>query len=48
MDGSEAVIDVGGGVTNVLVHVNGEPRFVRILLVGGDDATQALAEQLSG
>lgn len=47
MDGSEAVIDVGGGVTNVLVHVNGEPRFVRILLVGGDDATQALAEQLS-
>lgn len=46
MEGSEAVIDVGGGVTNVIVHVNGEPRFVRILLVGGDDATTALAESL--
>ena len=46
MEGSEAIIDVGGGVTNVVVHVNGEPRFVRILLVGGDDATSALAESL--
>ncbi len=45
-EGSEAIVDVGGGVTNVVVHVNGEPRFVRILLVGGDDATGALADQL--
>jgi type IV pilus assembly protein PilM len=44
--GSEAVIDVGGGVTNIIVHHNGEPRFVRILLVGGDDATSTLSEQL--
>jgi type IV pilus assembly protein PilM len=42
--GAEAVIDVGAGVTNIIVHHNGEPRFVRILLVGGDDATSALAE----
>ena len=42
--GSEAVVDVGGGTTNILIHHNGEPRFVRILLVGGDDATAALAE----
>ena len=47
MDGSEAIIDVGGGITNVVVHVNGEPRFVRILLVGGDDATSALSDALS-
>lgn len=44
--GSEAIVDVGAGVTNILVHHNGEARFVRILLVGGDDATTALAESL--
>lgn len=44
--GSEAVIDVGAATTNILIHHNGEPRFVRILLVGGDDATKALSEEL--
>jgi type IV pilus assembly protein PilM len=44
--GTEAVVDVGAGVTNILVHDNGEPRFVRILLTGGDHATSALAEEL--
>lgn len=44
--GSEAVIDVGAATTNILIHHNGEPRFVRILLVGGNDATSALAEEL--
>lgn len=44
--GSEAVVDVGAATTNILIHHNGEPRFVRILLVGGDDATRALAEEL--
>lgn len=43
--GSEAVVDVGAATTNILIHHNGEPRFVRILLVGGDDATKALAEE---
>lgn len=42
--GAEAVIDVGAGVTSIIVHHNGEPRFVRMLLIGGDDATEALAE----
>jgi type IV pilus assembly protein PilM len=46
MAGSEAVVDVGAGVTNIVVHHNGEPRFVRILLIGGDDATSALADEL--
>ena len=46
IEGSEAIVDVGGGITNVVVHVNGEPRFVRILLVGGDDITSALAESM--
>ncbi|MDP9068815.1 MAG: type IV pilus assembly protein PilM [Actinomycetota bacterium] len=44
--GSEAVIDVGAATTNILIHHNGEPRFVRILLVGGDDATSALSQEL--
>ena len=44
--GAEAVIDVGAGVTNIIVHHNGEARFVRILLVGGDDPTLSLAESL--
>ena len=44
--GAEAVVDVGAGVTNIIVHHNGEARFVRILLVGGDDPTAALAEEL--
>jgi type IV pilus assembly protein PilM len=46
LNGAEAVIDVGAGVTNIVVHHNGEPRFVRILLIGGDDATNALADEM--
>ena len=44
--GAEAVVDVGASVTNIVVHAGGEPRFVRILLVGGEDVTQALATDL--
>lgn len=44
--GAEAVVDVGAGVTNIVVHHNGEPRFVRILLIGGDEATDGLAGDL--
>ena len=44
--GAEAVVDVGAGVTNIVVHAGGEPRFVRILLVGGEDITQSLASEL--
>ncbi|MGH2786883.1 MAG: type IV pilus assembly protein PilM [Actinomycetota bacterium] len=44
--GAEAVVDVGAGITNIVIHHNGEARFVRILQVGGDDATGALAEEL--
>lgn len=44
--GAEAVVDVGAGVTNIVIHVGGEPRFVRILLLGGDDVTRALSDEL--
>jgi cell division ATPase FtsA len=41
-----AIVSIGAGVTNVVVHEAGVPRFVRILLVGGDDITRAIAEEL--
>jgi type IV pilus assembly protein PilM len=44
--GAEAIVDMGAGVTNIVIHVGGEARFVRILLVGGNDATEALASAL--
>ncbi len=43
---AEALVDVGAGVTNIVVHENGVPRFVRVLLMGGDALTAALAERL--
>lgn len=42
----EAVVDVGARVTNIVVHAGGVPRFVRILLMGGDDVTEAVAERM--
>jgi type IV pilus assembly protein PilM len=43
---TEALIDIGARVTNIVVHSGGVPRFVRILLSGGQDVTDAVAEQL--
>ena len=43
---AEAIIDVGASVTNIVVHQGGVPRFVRILLMGGADITDAVAERL--
>lgn len=42
----EAVIDIGGGVTTIVVHEAGAPRFVRILPMGGADLTDALVAGL--
>jgi type IV pilus assembly protein PilM len=43
---SEAIVDVGAGVTNVVVHEDGVPRFVRILVGGTGSATEAVASEL--
>lgn len=43
---AEAIVDIGGGITNVVVHEQGKPRFVRIITGGGDDFTMAIAEEL--
>jgi type IV pilus assembly protein PilM len=43
---TEALVDVGARVTNIVVHSAGVPRFVRILLMGGMDITDSVAERL--
>jgi type IV pilus assembly protein PilM len=43
---AEAIVDVGATVTNIVIHQNGVPRFVRILLMGGDGVTDAVSERL--
>ena len=42
----EALIDVGARVTNIVVHQGGAPRFIRILLMGGQDLTDAVSERM--
>lgn len=44
--GPEVLVDIGGGVTDIVVHENAVPSFVRILVLGGDDITDALASGL--
>lgn len=43
---AEALVDIGAKVTNIVVHQNGAPKFVRILLMGGDTITDAVAERM--
>jgi type IV pilus assembly protein PilM len=43
---TEAIVDIGARVTNIVVHSAGVPRFVRILLMGGQDITDTVAERL--
>lgn len=45
-DGTVALVDVGAKVTNIVVHQAGVPLFVRILLMGGQDVTDAVADRL--
>ena len=42
---AEAVVDIGARVTNIVVHENGVPHFVRVLMMGGDTVTEALVEK---
>lgn len=44
LDGAEAelLVEVGAGVTNLVVHAAGVPRFVRILVMGGNAITESL------
>jgi type IV pilus assembly protein PilM len=42
----EAIIDIGAGVTDIVVHESGTPRFARTLMIGGNDLTEALVAGL--
>jgi type IV pilus assembly protein PilM len=44
---AQAIVDIGAGVTNIVVHQGGKIRFTRTLPnFGGDDFTQAIVERL--
>jgi type IV pilus assembly protein PilM len=42
----QAIVGVGAGVTNVVIHERGVPRFVRTLPAGGNAVAEALASDL--
>lgn len=42
----EAVVGIGAGVTNVVVHERGLPRFVRTLATGGNAVVEHIANEL--
>lgn len=44
--GTEMLVDIGAGVTNIIVHERGTPRFVRVVLLGGSDITEGMAGDL--
>jgi len=44
---TEALIDIGARITNIVIHRAGVPLFVRILLMGGQDVTDAVAAELA-
>lgn len=44
---SEAIVDIGASVTNVVVQQAGKVRFVRSLDVGGDDFTETVSATLN-
>ena len=46
LDGPEAIVAIGGALTNVAVHENGVPHFVRTIAEGGDAVTAAIASVL--
>ena len=43
---AEAIVSVGAGLTTVVVHESGRPRFVRTVPAGGDLLTNAISEEL--
>jgi type IV pilus assembly protein PilM len=45
--GTFAAIDVGATTTNIVISTAGVPQFVRMIPVGGDETTSALANTLS-
>ena len=45
--GAEAIVSIGSGVTTVVVHERGVPTFIRTVMAGSNEITQAIAHELS-
>lgn len=43
---TEAVIDIGASTSTLVVHRNGVPQFVRLMMMGGQDVTTRLMDDL--
>jgi type IV pilus assembly protein PilM len=46
-DQVEAIVDIGGQATSVIVHTNGEPLIVRTIPRGGMEITEAISTRLA-
>jgi type IV pilus assembly protein PilM len=46
VEGTVALVDIGGVTTSVIIATDGVPQFVRIIATGGEDITQALMRDL--
>lgn len=44
--GAELLVDIGSAVTDIVVHQHGTPRFVRELMMGSGDISEALVASL--
>jgi type IV pilus assembly protein PilM len=42
----EAIADIGAEATNIVIHVDGEPRIVRTIPRGGADVTELIANRM--
>lgn len=42
----QVIVDVGAQITNVILHENGRPLFVRTVNAGSDSVTAAIADQI--
>lgn len=43
---ADAIVSIGAGVTSVVVHEGGVPRFVRVIPIGSNEVTEAIAKDL--
>lgn len=45
-EGIDTHVNIGGDLTTIVISNNGQPVFVRVIDVGGNDITNAIAEEL--
>ncbi len=45
--GAEAIVAIGSGVTTMVVHEFGIPKFIRTVMLGSNDITQVIADELN-